>query len=233
MAYTILTPPKPRDSLIKPSEYIDEAPPGRVLWLKNRRSDKIWYDESEHGNHGTINGATWTAKGRRGPALSFDAIDDYVNCGSDESLTLNGSFTLEVWASFISESGEQCLIDKEGGGKYNYFFMQSGGKLRLELFDGVNNPIAWSAGGSVNPGSEFRHLVAVVNKGVDIRFFIDGLPSGTPVAETTGDLTTGAVTQIGRRGITRVLNGMIDEANIYNKALSAAEIRALYEQGRP
>src|SRR5688572_20099110 len=54
-------------------------------------------DLSGSGNHGTIAGATWTAAGRFGGALSFDGTDDLVTIPDANSLDLTTGFTLEAW----------------------------------------------------------------------------------------------------------------------------------------
>ncbi|RLI91232.1 MAG: hypothetical protein DRO95_04750, partial [Candidatus Altiarchaeales archaeon] len=53
-------------------------------------------DISKYGNDGTIYGATWT-DGKFGKALSFDGVDDYVDCGNDSSLDITDAITIEAW----------------------------------------------------------------------------------------------------------------------------------------
>ena len=45
-------------------------------------------DASGHGHDGTLQGATWTAEGKMGAALSFDGVDDYVQIAHDEDLNV-------------------------------------------------------------------------------------------------------------------------------------------------
>ena len=59
-------------------------------------------DESGHGHHGTISGATWTSSGRYGGALSFDGVDDYVRVDGPAEHYPSGSFTVEGWVSTTS-----------------------------------------------------------------------------------------------------------------------------------
>ena len=59
-------------------------------------SGTIAKDESGYGNDGIIHGATWTT-GISGKALSFDGIDDYIDCGNDASLDIADEITIEAW----------------------------------------------------------------------------------------------------------------------------------------
>jgi hypothetical protein len=43
-------------------------------------------DRSQSANHGTINGALWGRTAKGVDFLSYDAIDDYTDCGDDASL---------------------------------------------------------------------------------------------------------------------------------------------------
>jgi len=55
----------------------------------------IVLDASGNNNHGTIYGATWV-DGKVGGALSFDGVDDYVDCGN--IFTANQTeLTVEAW----------------------------------------------------------------------------------------------------------------------------------------
>ena len=48
------------------------------LWHFNEGIGTIANDNSSSNNHGQINGATWTADGKFGNALSFDGNSDHI-----------------------------------------------------------------------------------------------------------------------------------------------------------
>ena len=87
-------------------------------------------DLSGKGNHGTITGATWT-KDEKGPCLSFDGSDDWLNCGTDSSIAFNTTdpFSLEIWANAKRVDQTQALIGRnqeylvrlESNNKYVFF----------------------------------------------------------------------------------------------------------------
>jgi len=55
-------------------------------------------DTSGYGNDGVVHGATLVpGLEQLGNALSFDGVDDYVDCGNDASLNVTNAITIEAW----------------------------------------------------------------------------------------------------------------------------------------
>lgn len=74
-----------------------KAKEGLVGWWKfDEGTGDILHDSSGKNNHGKIHGATWV-KGNTSFALLFDGKDDFVFCGNDDSVHLDGSFTVSSW----------------------------------------------------------------------------------------------------------------------------------------
>ena len=69
-------------------------------------------DGSGYGNHGVIYGAGHT-DGIIGSALSFNGTSDYVDCGTDESLDLQPTLTIEAWVKpdSLSETHQNAIVD--------------------------------------------------------------------------------------------------------------------------
>jgi hypothetical protein len=60
-------------------------------------SGYIAADSSPYGNDGTVYETAWTT-GKINGALSFDGVDDYVDCGNDTSLDFSTEdFSISVW----------------------------------------------------------------------------------------------------------------------------------------
>jgi len=55
-------------------------------------------DKTPYENDGTINGATFATDrmGQPNKAMSFDGVDDYINCGNNESLAIIEK-TISLW----------------------------------------------------------------------------------------------------------------------------------------
>ena len=63
-------------------------------------------DKTPYENDGTIYGATFTTdrKGQPNSAMSFDGVNDYVDCGSDESLDITNAITISAWINYTKVS---------------------------------------------------------------------------------------------------------------------------------
>ena len=72
-------------------------------------------DSSGSGNNGTLSGAgaTWTAGGKNGGALSFNGSSGNVTVPHSASISLNPSYTLEAWVKPTALSGYQTVLIKE------------------------------------------------------------------------------------------------------------------------
>src|SRR5262249_26223104 len=56
-------------------------------------------DVSGYGNHGTLNGATWTTAGKFGGALSFNGTSNWVTVNDAPSLDFTTGMSLEAWVN--------------------------------------------------------------------------------------------------------------------------------------
>ena len=164
-------------------------------------------------------------RGTFGKALSFDGVDDYVDCGNDESLDLFGEITVAAWFRTTQDSvGSICLRKR-----YNYgtspgfgLSINNDGQVSFNLGDGTNRADACTTD-AYNDGN--WHYAVGVKDGSMVYIYIDGVLKGTD----TDDVNITAYDcnlMIGQRGWGgNFFNGLIDEVRIYNRALSEEEIR--------
>ena len=218
-------------------------------WNLNETSGLTAADNSGSGNNGTlVNGPTWNpAGGKIGGALVFDGTDDYVNLGTDSSLNFGSSapFTVAAWVkttedygmivSFRSSTDGGPVIDLAVG--YEGATDNPGKAMILVRQDGGGGGYAQVIGGSVKDGN-WHHVAVVRGSGSIIELFLDGVSQGTASGAESGGAITTNLRAIGseRRWVSdsygtsdqRYLVGTIDDVHIYNRALSAGEIIALY-----
>ncbi len=219
-----------------PSE-ISSGDDGLVgLWhfSQNSTASNGVKDSSPYGNNGTAtNSPLFTNSGKFGTAWRFDDVNDYVDAGNAASLNITGNITIEAWVNLpngnvINYGG---IVGKQGSNAgYSLEWQNS-------FYFGTGNGTTFSwdspggAFGSATPGVWIH--VAVTWDGQTKKFYRDGVLKGT--VARTGFAGNAVKVGIGSRngdgsgGIW--FNGTIDEVAIYNRTLSAAEIRDKYLGG--
>ena len=200
------------------------------------------FDRSGRNNHGTLTNmasTAWTTsggnKGRVG--LSFDGVDDHVNAGNKPaySFDFSSQFSLSAWIRTTSGSGG--IIGKRVVAGW-YMSLEASNVLGLVLQGSAGSAIIVnSASSGISDGN--WHLVQSVYSGNSnasgISMFVDGLVvSTTTVLNTVSgslvnsiDLCLGSITTNAFR-----FTGLLDDIRIYDRALTAPEIRQLYIGGR-
>lgn len=201
-------------------------------------------DGSDENNHGTVSGATLVSGlDRLGKALQFDGIDDYVTVPDSPSLNITTAITIEAWVKPIKKLG--CA------GGYTPILGKNGeqwvadGVYALTANDCADNFIAYTRYGTVatNPGNEIYSVttggatenvwqhVAMTKDSSQLKIYLNGVLKQS-ISAPLSILTRNSPAIIGNRdGGGRALNGLIDEVRIYNRALSAAEIKKHYVKG--
>jgi uncharacterized repeat protein (TIGR01451 family)/PGF-CTERM protein len=203
-------------------------------WHFDEGSGNVLKDSSGNGNDGTIYGATWV-EGKFGQALSFDGVNDYVEVPDSPKLSGGGnSLTVEAWVKPESVSTHVVI------GKYRDISSKDWGinilrnKLHFQYeFKGNNYDSFY---GNSNLNTNVWYHVAFVYSYTDKTtiLYLNGMNDGMRTLPT--DLPdTDTPVQIGRvggsYGNVNLFKGLIDEIKIYNRALSAEEIKSNYEQG--
>ncbi|WP_055443314.1 HYR domain-containing protein [Lacinutrix himadriensis] len=162
-----------------------------------------------------------------GILIDFDGTNDHINFNN--SYTLSGSFSLEVWVKPNAINGNiQTIISKRNATNLN-----SGYDLRL-----INNSISfrWNATGAIVGNgittNRWYHIAVTYNSGF-YRLYIDGVlinfTPGVLPAVNNFDFLAGAMSRT-NQAPTNYYNGWLDELKIWNTALSATQIREMMNQ---
>ncbi|KAF0143500.1 MAG: fibronectin type III domain-containing protein [Nitrospirae bacterium] len=197
--------------------------------------DNNWQDSSGNGNHGTAyNGATFSASAKVGThAGSFDGANDYVDIG-DKAILRPANITVEAWVR-INGSGTgsypSIVATNNGGGAGGYLlrYNPSNGKFEFYIYRSVSWKIA-TTDSSVSQGA-WHHIVGRYD-GSEVSIWLDGVKQAATSAATGIDYFIGTKTSIGAYApptYSNYINGLIDDMTIYNRALSADEIKAHYD----
>lgn len=195
-----------------------------AYWVFDREGKLM--DLSGKGNHGTISGATWTAEGRYGSALDFDAIDNFVNCGLAPSCDFTTElFTMTFWLK-VSVSGIKGLLEKRSAGN-GYGLYHTGAYWTLETTNAGGTSILESNGYTIGAWEHVVFIKDSANTGKIYRNGVDDTRSGG-----TRNMVSpvGSNLNLGKYG-PFYHAGLMDSMMIFKKALSPMEVKDLYESG--
>ena len=181
-------------------------------------------DHSGNGNDGTNHGATFVS-GTSGQALSFDGADDYVSAPVNINPDVMPQMTMVAWVKPDEGSPIRQVISHDHGGYDRSLGIDSrGGGTGWSAFSGSGSVLGYHP---VTIG-EWVFIAAVYDQNAEtVKLFVNG----ALINEEKGSLGTGwEYLYIGDNpSYNEHFSGIIDEVKIYNYALSAAEIKSLYE----
>lgn len=199
------------------------------LWSFDGRdiSSTTAFDRSGSGNNGTLTSGPVAAIGKVGQGLRFDGLDDYVSVSTAPVLS-NKPMSVSFWfKGDVSPTNYDGIMGKTTNAGWSdgwgFYFLGS------NLYYFIENYAANTAFSAISNPREWNHVVGTWD-GTNINIYINGV-SGT--ADTyTGSMTTTPNFAIGRLGTDQFnFKGSIDETRIYNRALTAAEVKLLYNMG--
>jgi chitodextrinase len=183
-------------------------------------------DLSGNGNTATITGpAIWTT-GKYGGGLAFDGVASLVQVPSSSSLNLGSTMTLAAWIKpAVSQGGWRTIMQRQPDA---YF-------LNASTSAGNNFPGGGATtGGSINtvtgtaaaPVGSWTH-VALTYDGTSLRLYVNGTLVKTGGAGGTVQTSTSPLWIGGNSPYGEYFQGVIDEAQVYNRALSVTELQDL------
>jgi len=200
-------------------------------WTFNESTGNTALDSADGRNNGTLTGYTrpLLSSGKFGNAYTFDGVDDYVVVPHTSSQNTSSAVTYNVWikpSSVSSNVGH--FITKSA----NIYFRTDLTELELGLNFGPNN-FTKSSGANLQVGNWYMATFTYdKDAGDDVaHLYLNGVETAyTTQHNTNGEFIEVGVIDIsiGRRSDAGYFNGTIDEVAIWNRSLSADEIKQLY-----
>jgi prepilin-type N-terminal cleavage/methylation domain-containing protein len=208
-------------------------------------------DRSGMGNNGTWHGTgTHYATGKVGGfAGQFNGSSgyDYVDAGNGASVNFGtGDFTVTAWAQYTSTSlGPIGIVgkrtnDTNGTDGFDTFLSPSNDIGGLYgRFKDVNHAFndQGSAGGHPSKDLNWHFYSWTFQRSSNLTLYQDGAQVPATASQGLGDMTgqSGSINtsfslKIG--WVEGAFSGLIDDVRVYNRALSAAEIAAMYNATR-
>ena len=181
-------------------------------------------DVSGNGHTGTISGASRTAQGRYGGALSFNGSNNLVTVGASPLLNLTSGMTLEAWINPTAASGARDVLIKEGANVdiYNLYARNWRGRPESNVYAGGANR---TAEGTTLPTNTWSHLAGTYD-GATLRLYVNGVQVASAAYSGTIGTSSGPLRIGGNSLWGEYFQGTIDEVRVYNRALTVSEIQA-------
>ena len=203
-------------------------------------------DFSGSGNTGTLSGFSYTGStsnwvtgnaAKRGCALNFDGVDDYVDV-ANSVVDVTAAHTITAWVNYNSDSRMMLFhkgdaaTDPAVSYEINH---NTGGAGTFGFRIGANSTQAMYASGLTKNAWHHIALVYLGGAANNWKAYLNGVEKTltTATTDTLVNVTTnvrigarknGAATQLG-------FSGSLDDVRIYNRALSPTEVTALYNSG--
>jgi len=205
-------------------------------------------DESGNGNHGGVSGATLSADrhGEKGNAYNFDGLDDYIKVAPNRGMKGLKRITLSFW---IKINGEE-LPDDEGWispinwweGYNNHadlkwsFWTGILKRKEIGIFVAPNNTNTPTIINTVKNNVWLHVVFSHDSSGAALSF--DGkqvkMKKDAPIKLPSLDIPLYIGTTFREQGkFQHPFYGSLDDIRIYNRALSEAEVKALYDLEKP
>jgi large repetitive protein len=216
-------------------------------WPLNQTSGKTVPDASGAGHTATASGVTWSGGAENGGVVST----------AGPVLDTTGSFTVSAWVNPTITSGTQTAVSQNGqlcqpdtpptcpitNSAFTLGFAPAG-QFGLTPSWSFGRPLTTSsssgfasATSSAGPtAGTWTHLVGVYNASTGaMTLYVNGASAGTATDTTptssNGKLTIGQGETVEGSGYTS-FDGGVSDVQVYQQALTSAQVTALYGQGR-
>jgi hypothetical protein len=206
------------------------------LWTLDQTSGTVAYDMSGNGNDGTLMGDPMWTVGKIGGALELDGTGDYVNCGNGDILNITRQVTLAAWVKADSDFAypDWSGIIMRGGPNIDTFALYYNGPGQQIGFKTTGTNPSWMAVPAAGLFDDEWHHVAATYDGTKKLIYLDDEQIGTmdstgSIETSTGRLLLGAGRDLTQP--THLLVGLLDDARIYDGALTQIGIQSIMEGG--
>jgi hypothetical protein len=197
-------------------------------------SGTTWTDLSGNGNHATlINGPTFDSA--NGGSIVYDGSNDYAQVSSTSFTMGTSAYSIGGWIKASTLNTSYSILITIGTGEISRQFYT--GRVAGAQF-GTSNSLggggyAQNIGGGIDGNNEWHYVYAVSSGGspATVSIYIDSVfkvSASFNLDIITNSVLIGAGNDGGTDGTNYFLNGNISTAEVYNRALSAAEIESNY-----
>jgi hypothetical protein len=192
-------------------------------WKMDEGSGTSTADASGNGNTGTLNNAAW-ATGSSGTSIALSGSNSYVAVKESSSIEMSKQLTVAFWMyASTNTSVDPRVIAK----LYSWDVKLNTSSLHPQFSSGGK----YAMMNTSLPLYTWQHVVFTFSSGV-----LKGYVNGVPVAFSANTFTGTETIPLQMYGLligtdpskTASFKGNMDDVRLYNQALSAADVLALY-----
>jgi hypothetical protein len=224
-------PPLPGSCLVPPA--------GMVAWYPADNNA----NDIQGNNNGTLQGGVTFATGKVSQAFSFDGTDGVVAIPDSATFKITQDLTIDAWINVIAfpEGGLMQILFRGDNNGHNPYYLAAlrynGGSVIFVIQDAdgqdayVNAPVL---------AGEWVHVAGTLENATgDMKLYVNGSLAAQstttirPFADLDPAYSPGL--GIGNRqsgsDVSEPFNGLIDEVEVFNRALLGSDIRAIFDAG--
>jgi hypothetical protein len=218
-------------------------------WNFNEGEGRTVVDDAT-GTRDTIENHFWHREGVAGSGLKMDGFTTIIQRDGEDSPRLGDNFTIEAWVAPQAYPWNWCaIVNQELGKRRGYFFgIDALGHVGLHM--AVNHQwVECNTEATIPFMTEWSHIAATFRSDGGLTVYINGEVAAIKPSVGRATHAPGAPFLIGRN-ITALpadalvrdwlpitasysYDGIIDELKMYDRALSAKEIKASYKALKP
>ena len=197
-------------------------------------------------NDAILGGGATFAPGEVGQAFSLDGTAGFVEAPDSASLGISGQLTIDAWIKPNNVANIQDIVSKynscQGAEQKSYdLAMRDGGAIQFCVYNGQGYHCVLTTT-AITPGV-FTHVAGTFDPATQaMKVYFNGVDTGAPVLPGSVDVNvifdSTTPVDIGRtncagpnKGPTNYFGGLIDEIEIFNRALSTTEVQAIANAG--
>ena len=185
-------------------------------------------DESIHGNDGVLYGTTWTSDvpaGLTGGSFNFpNGTGHYIDVSFGSGLQFSGPFSIAAWIK-PTVSGNDYGIVVKGATTSGIEYGLGWGSGNVGLYSSGGNNYMWTTNTPAPVGS-WTHVAGVLEAGGVAKLYVNGVLA----RQSTLSMPTAGSGKlyVGRWRDDIYFKGLIDEPEMFRRALTAEEVGAIY-----
>ncbi|MET9787271.1 LamG-like jellyroll fold domain-containing protein [Streptomyces canus] len=228
----------------EPSRYVfrvKSGQPVRAEWKLDEAATATQAEGSAGARTLDVQGGpTLGVAGKKGSAVGFDGVDDYL-VSDIPTVDTSISFSVSAWVKLDKLPSAAAVIAAQPGNNapgFELYYSKTYDRWAFNQYSADTasaTPVrAMQAAAGGAKAGEWVHLVGVYGLGAQqLSLYVNGTPAGTAAYSTPWDarrgLQIGAGSYSGSPG--GFFPGTIDDVRMYEKPLSATEVSNLYSSG--